>query len=388
MGIIAACALGIVVTVSVFAVVMSSISQFEEVQYVAAPSPTPRPTPRPTPSPTPTPEPTPDPMLGMVLSPLTGMPILEEREFVRPVAVVINNHSRALPQSGIAAANIIYEVLAEGNITRLVAIFHEYMPERVGPVRSTRDYFVDFALNSDAIFVHHGGSPSGYARLRNLGIDNFDGMALEGTMFWRDPTRRAQSGMFEHSSYTGGAELMAAMERRNTRATRLEDDNIGFNFNEMGLSFEALAMATGGEYRVANEFVVPFSVGYPRTFRYDETTETFFVYNVHGPHIDEDADVQIEVANVLVQLVNLRTVPGDGEGRREVTTTGSGNGYLATLGGIVNVRWERDSLSTPTRWYFMNGSPLQLSPGKIWICVLQNTAEVLIIEENVEEDEN
>ena len=393
----------------------------------AAPVVVPVATPRPVPTPAPTPEPTPDPMLGMVHSPLTGLPIPEESAPLRPVAVVINNHTRALPQSGISQAEIIYEVLAEGNITRLVAIFHQLESERIGPVRSTREYFADFAIAYDAVFAHHGGSPAGYARLRNLGMDFLDGMALESTTFWRDPERRRIPALIEHSSFTGATILNEAMERRNIRRELYEDSSIGFEFNLEEIPFQTLARATGGTFRPCLELIVPFSDAYTRRFVFHPETSKFAVYNRNGPHIDENiklendndeeeqendndngndndedaeendapVDAQVRVKNVLVQHVRMRTIPGDAEGRREVHTVGSGSGYLATMGGIIPVLWERDSVDTPTRWYFMSGNPLQLTPGNTWINVLQDTVAIEIVtsldlpeEEGDEEEEN
>ncbi|MCL1987516.1 MAG: DUF3048 domain-containing protein [Firmicutes bacterium] len=388
--VVSLCIVGVVMTAAVIFTLLNTLFIPEPVAttIAEAPLPTPAPTPRPTPTPVPTvaptPEPTPDPMLGMALSHLTGLPIPEEIAPLRPVAVVINNHSRALPQSGISQADIIYEVLAEGDITRLVAIFQHLDVDRIGPVRSTREYFSDFALENDAIFVHHGGSPSGYARLRNFGIDHFDGMALEGITFWRDPVRRNISGMYEHSSYTGAEELETAFANRNIRRNRYENDNLGFAFNNGTLTFQMLAMSSGGNFSTADEIIVPFSSNYPRRFVYNPATLNYAVYNVYGPHIDENIEdeelAQLHVDNVLIQTVASRVIPGDEAGRREVTTIGSGTGYLATMGTILTVRWQRDSIGSPTRWYFENGTPLQLTPGQTWLNILQNTAEIEIIE--------
>ena len=378
-------AVGLVSVLSVFIMLYSMMPSPQPVVpavvTLPSPAPSPLPSPSPTPAPTPTPEPTPDPMLGMVLSPFTGLPIPEESEHLRPVAVVVNNHSRALPQSGISEAEIIYEVLAEGNITRLVAVFHQLKAEKIGPVRSTRDYFADFAIDNDAILAHHGGSPSGYARLRNLGLDGLDGMQLEGSVFWRDPERWRVPAMREHSSYTGAEQLENGMANRNVRRDRRENDGLGFAFNFDEIPFDLLAKASGGAFRPCIELTVPFSNGYPRRFVYNPRYSKFAVYNVHGPHIDgniENAEeAQLHVTNILVQHVRMRTV--DGEGRREVTTVGSGNGYLATAGGIVSVRWVRDSHSSPTRWYFVNGQPLQLNPGKTWICLLSDNIDIQVV---------
>ena len=346
----------------------------EPVQYViVVPSPLPTQAPSPTPTPKPTPEPTPDPMEGLVHSPLNGMPILEGLEYLRPMAVVVNNHSRALPQSGISQAEIIYEVLAEGDITRLVAIFQQLEAEAIGPVRSTRDYFVDFAIQHDAVLVHHGGSVSGYNRIRNLGIPSLDGMILEGITFWRDPERRRIPALFEHSSFTGAEQLESAMEERNIRRYLEGNETINFLFNQ---DEEASFAEIAQDSSPALEIIVPFSATYPRSFIFDPERQMYAVYNIHGPHIDallideEDEEVaQIFVTNVLIQKARSRVI--DNEGRREVTTVGSGTGYLATAGYIADIRWERDSNTSPTRWYFMNGEPVKFNPGQIWINVLQ-----------------
>ena len=368
----------------------------EPAQYVTV-VPTPSPSPSPTPSPTPTPEPTPDPMEGLVYSPLNGLPILEGLEYLRPMAVVVNNHSRALPQSGISQAEIIYEVLAEGDITRLVAIFQQLEAEAIGPVRSTRDYFVDFALQHDAVLVHHGGSQGGYSRIRNSGIPSLDGMALEGITFWRDPERRRIPALLEHSSFTGAEKLEETISQRGIRRYLEGNETINFLFNQdEEIDFAEIAEFSGGTLQPALEITVPFSISYPRRFVFDQERQMYAVYNIHGPHIDalllvdeeyeaEDSDAQIFVSNILVQHVRSRVI--DNEGRREVTTIGSGTGYLATGGYILNVRWERDSGTSPTRWYFMNGEPIKLTPGKIWINVLQDSATIQITPEPAEHEE-
>jgi len=381
---------GIVTMIITITMAVLLFSPSEEIVQGAAPPIMflPEPSPRPSLVPPPvveyTPEPTPDPMEGMVLSPLTGLPVPEETATLRPMAVVINNHSRALPQSGISEAEIIYEVLAEGNITRLVAIFHQLNAPKIGPVRSTRDYFADFALENDAVFVHHGGSVSGYARLRNFGIDRMDGMALEGVTFWRDPERRRIPAMLEHSSYTGATELEETMANRNIRRELSENSaRLAFEFNHDNIiPFAALARSTGGNFRHAPEVTVPFSQGYPRRFVFDPQTNMYLVYNSGGPHIDENIEdpdyAQVRVSNVLIQNVRMRVI--DGEGRRDVGTVGSGTGYLATMGGNVNVRWERASHTAPTRWYFANGTPMIISPGHTWINLLQDSIAVIVTE--------
>jgi len=302
---------------------------------------------------------------------LTGVLLYEEYLYRRPLAVVINNMHRAQPQSGIASADIVYEVLAEGDITRLVAVFHSYIPEKIGPVRSTRDYFTDLALNHDAIFIHHGGSPTGYSRLRDLGVDAIDGMR-QGRVFWRDRTYpewalNTGTRALEHSSFTGREHILSYLESGTFRDYLSDDKNdFGFYFGD----------TPDGVYHngIANRVVVPFSRNYTRTFIFDEETGLYLVENRDGPHLDAINQEQVAVANVLIQFANMRVI--DDAGRRSVDTVGEGVGYLVTGGRHYPVLWAKDSHTAPARWYFENGEPVVLNPGATWICIFQSNGTV------------
>ena len=301
---------------------------------------------------------------------LTGMPIDEADLMRRPIAVVINNLFQALPQSGISSADIVYEVLAEGDVTRLVGIFQSDIPEKIGPVRSARDSFIDFAFNHDAIFVHHGRSPDANTRLNATRITNLDGMSLEGTVFWRDRTYPAwhhNSGTrpLEHSSYTSRQRIETHMASRSIRDTVGEDPAYGFVFG-------AVPSVGAG---AANTVTVPFSVPYARTFIFDPDTGLYFVENRDGPLKDAENQTQVTVRNILVQQTTMR-VTGD-LGQRTIGTVGSGDGYLITGGMYQRVSWAKDSHTSPMRWYFEDGSPLVLAPGPTWICVFQITGTVV-----------
>ncbi|MCL2360962.1 MAG: DUF3048 domain-containing protein [Defluviitaleaceae bacterium] len=305
---------------------------------------------------------------------LTGLPIYEEYQYRRPLAAVINNSTRALPQSGIGSADIIYEVLAEGDVTRLVGIFQSYIPEKIGPMRSARDYFVDFAFNHDALFIHHGASPGGYSRISTLRITNLDGMALEGTVFWRDrtyPYWAVNTGTrpLEHSSYTGYERLFNHIENRGIRDYWHDSpDNFGFNFSFFPPPFES----EGGQAYVVT---IPYSALYFRRFVFDHDTGLYMSENRQGEHMDAVTEEQVSVRNILIQFTPMRVI--DGVGRRTVDTVGSGDGYLIHGGRYQPVRWARDSHTDPTRWYFPDGTPLVMHPGRVWVCVFQSTGNVV-----------
>lgn len=303
------------------------------------------------------------------LSLFTGEHIDEDDLYRRPIAVVINNIRDAWPHSGITSADVIYEVLAEGDVTRLIGIFQSEMPETVGPIRSARDYFIDFSLNHGAIFVHHGSSPSGLDRMHNLNVARLDGMFLEGNAFWRDTSNPywANRGTrsLEHSSYTGWENVQTQISVSNFR-DYIDNPEIGFSFDELSTD-----LATSGS---AHHITVPFSASYPRTFIFDEELNQYRVENREGPHMDALSQEQVTVANVLVQFTSIWIV--DDAGRRGVATVGEGRGYLAREGYVVPVRWAKSGHSLPMHWYFENGDPVVLAPGATWINVVDNSVGI------------
>ena len=331
----------------------------------------------PEPTPTPTPVPTPEPeseidLTGLAVNPMTGLFVDEETAVRRPVAVVVNNLRRALPQSGISQADIVYEVLAEGDVTRLVALFRDFDSEKIGPVRSARDYFLIFAADHDAIFIHHGASPQGYNIIRNHGVNNLDGMR-EATTFWRDQERLRQGAfMLEHSSYTDAERIFESIERRGFRADVAEGAASVFAFFN---PFEDdLFIPTGAS---AVMITVPYSRNYTRRFEFDAERGVYAVFQGDAPHIDEETGEQLTVTNVLVQTAVSRVI--DNEGRRDVTLIGSGTGILFTGGGEVPVRWEKPNFHTPTRWTLENGAPMTMNPGQTWVNVFGG--EVIVLAE-------
>ena len=362
----AACAV-IILAVSLFLIFNKDEPPQVEQVVAETPAPTVRPSSTPEPTPSPTPEPTPEPEApDMPKSIFTGLDIDEELVGRRPVAVVINNLTRARPQSGIAAADIHYEVLAEGDITRIVSIFHSGTSERIGPVRSARHYFLDFALDHDALFVHHGGSPQGYAAINALGIENLDGM--RESCFWRDPIRSVQPGMLEHSSYTSMSGLMEKADAHEYR-TELYD-----GYAPMWDFYDVFTIPEGADMTAT--VTIPFSTNYASSFVYNEDECIYYRYQRGEPHIDEETDEQLTVANIIIQLASIHLISGDTEGRREVALVTDGEGFLLTGGTYAPIRWKKDSHETPTEWTDERGDRLMLNKGKTWICVFQNSSSV------------
>src|SRR5690554_7423011 len=143
-------------------------------------------------------------------APLSGE-VMEEESTLRPVLATINNHPLARPQSGISDADIVYEFIAEGNVTRLLALYQSELPDEIGPIRSARDYFIHVAKGLDAFYVAHGYSPDAQALLQSDYVDNVNGIQHDGTLFKRSSDRQAP-----HNSYITNESILSAEENTNS----------------------------------------------------------------------------------------------------------------------------------------------------------------------------
>lgn len=314
------------------------------------------------------PEPEED-LTGKAKNPLTGLYIAEEEAKKRPVAVTINNLHKALPQSGIGEADIIYEVLAEGEITRLVAIFQSLQAEKIGPVRSAREYFTYFALDNDAIYVHHGGSPNGYTAIKKRGVAHIDGM--NDGAFWRDKTRANQPGMYEHSSYTSAAGITKSSKEKGFRIEEDEGYEGMFRFQEedTNLKGEPCSVVT-----------LPYSTYQVSEFRYDSNKGMYDRNQSGDPQIDETTGEILSAKNIIIQFANTYVLAGDDAGRRGIDLVGNGDGYYISNAAYIPITWEKGSYNSPTKWYDEKGLELRLNPGKTWICVYPKGQEMILSE--------
>ena len=307
---------------------------------------------------------------GMARSPLTGEWIDEEIAARRPVAVTINNSTVALPQSGLSQAEVMFETLAEGNITRLIAVFQDLDVSRIGAVRSARHYFIDFAFDYDALFVHYGGSPQAYNDVVVLGSPSLNGLSwLDGLLTWRDPDRLAIRGMYEHSVFTSGERILESWDRVGYREEFSEDWAPHFRFATDEFVPDGID---------AHDVTVPYSRSYPGRFVYDEDTGRYWRFQSGNPHVDEEQDVQLSVKNILVQSTRVYVIPGDDAGRRNVETVGRGEGVYISNGRAVPVTWERSDRKAQTVWRDEQGNTLTINPGNLWICVLPDHRDLIV----------
>lgn len=327
-------------------------------------------TPSPTPTPAPTPTPTPDPYEGLNgINPLTGIPMDEAYVNRRPAAVMINILKAALPVFGVGQADIIYEVLAEGGITRLVAVYQNpsAVPQ-IGTVRSTRPYYLDLAQGHDAILLHAGGSDAAYSEIKKRGVTALDCLrGYEGTLYWRDKDRIKNAGL-EHSAFTSGERIEEVFSTLKARINHEEGYKDSLQFAEDG------APAGGAS---AVKLSVKYSSYKTGVFDYNAETKRYDCSQYGKPFIDGQDDTQLSVTNVLV-LYAAVTYSGDKAGHISVKLTGSGKGTFACGGRMTPIKWSKESYTAPFVYTLEDGTPLVLGKGSSYINIVPTGAKVEI----------
>lgn len=310
-------------------------------------------------------------LTGLAINPLTGMYIDEAVAVRRPVGVMINNHNAALPQYGIGQAEVIYETLVEGGIARLFAVFKDFDAEKIGPVRSARHYYLDFAFDFDALYAHYGHSPQAWSAFTALNPPNLNGMSLEDVMCYRDTDNGQRK--WEHSLFTSYEGLMAGWEREKYRKEYNEDFLHKFTFAE-----ETVDMSGAKE---ANKVTLDWSYYQYAWFEYDQETSKYLRFQFEGPHMDAATDEQLSYDNIIIQVADMWKIKGDSEGRMDMNLSTSGEGYYVTAGKIMPITWSKTDHYNPTQYYTEDGEILEMVMGKTWIAVFPSyRPEGIIIE--------
>ena len=319
----------------------------------------------------PEPEPEPEPPY---IDPLTGEGCWEDVSQNRPVAVMLNNLKKALPQLGVSQADIIYEAPAEGGITRMLAVFQSLDGVGdIGSVRSARDYYVSLALGHDALFLHAGGSPSAYLAIKNWGAAAFDCVngPYEGSLFWRDQERRRNMGL-EHSVLTSGPVIQELLPTYGYRMEHKEDFSYPVQFLDQGQT----AQGDPG-----TKVSVTFSTYKTGVFTYAPETGMYAVEEYGQPYVDGNTGGQVQVKNVLVLRTDVSSVPGDEAGRLKVRTTGTtgtGSGLLFCDGTVQEITWSKARDSAPMTYLTPDGQPAKLGVGPSYVNLVSKSAQVTV----------
>lgn len=315
---------------------------------------------------TPTVEPTPVVDLtheGMAQSLLTGEWVDEEVAKQRPYAVMLNNINVANPQSGVGDADILYEALVEGGITRLMGLYENIdsaskTAERLGSVRSARHYYVSFADEYDAIYVHFGQTSYATRKMKKLGIDTINGMMGSGEQaFYRDKSIKAP-----HNAFAKLDGLKKAVEKGKYRTTYKEDYKGHFKF------YEEDTTPIGDS---AKKIKLKYSQVITPVLQYDESTKEYLRFQYDDAHIDYNTKEQLHFKNIIVQFVKEWDIDKNDYQTMDLEDA-SGEGYYITNGVLSKITWKKNESTKFMRYYDADGKELTINPGKTMISIFPN----------------
>ncbi len=298
-------------------------------------------------------------------APLTGLPLDEEAAHTA-FGVMIENSTSARPQTGLYQADLVYEVLSEATITRFLAIFHSQEAERIGPIRSARDYYVHLNKGYDAIYVSAGGSPSGLELAESDYVPYISAQTYDQQYFSRSSERSAP-----HNMYTTFSDLVSVAEL------------IGLNLEnappQLPFDSETSTSRTGEE---VDEFEVLYGSSSNNVkYEYDEKLNGYRRSNGGVPTEDHDTETPVAPQNVFVVEASHRVI--DDAGRRDIDITSGGEAYLFQDGVKHDVDWQSDDgVILP----YHEGEPVQFVPGQTWINIVpkENGGLTSQVEMNIE----
>ena len=372
----------IIVLVIAFALILSAnrgeekyLAEYQSAAPSPSLSPTPSAPPPVSPSALPSPPPSEAPAYDGPMNPLTGLPVDEEIADSRPYAIMINNISVAQPQLGIAKADIIYEILVEGGITRMMAIFQDVSGAgEIGSIRSSRPYFVDIALAYDAIYIHAGGSPDAYTELKSTGITSLDGVnGKKQDIFFRDKDRQKKMGL-EHSLVTTSDLIAKFLPQYGVRLVHNDGYACAMVFRDDAVP--AAPASSSGVTSPAETVTAHFSSSKTTTFTYSPDSGAYDISQYGKAYKDGASNETITAVNVLVLKTAVDAISGDDKGRILVDTTGSGKGYYFCGGQYQQITWSRKSINNQFAFTLGDGSSLAFAKGRTYICIVDSGSSV------------
>ena len=282
----------------------------------------------------------------------------------RPIAVMIDNNVGYDSQAGLQDSYLNYEIIVEGGYTRIMSLFKDKDVSLIGPVRSSRHYFLDYALESDVIYAHYGWSTYAENDIKMLGVDNINGLTLEDA-YWRD-NKIARP----HNVFTDTKTLYQYASKKNYQKTSNNWKLLDYSADE--INFKAPEKEGEEDYRiVANSLTLKYSRYQITSYQYDANNQ-YYLRSMEGKaHLDKETKQQLHYKNIIIEQVKNYNL--DNEGRQDLNTTGKGDGYYVTNGYALPITWEKSSREDKTVYKYLDGSKVKVNDGNTFIQIIPMT---------------
>lgn len=287
----------------------------------------------------------------------------DKQTLSQPLIVVVENHPRSRPHSGLEEADVIYEVLAEGGITRLLALFVDNIPEEIGPVRSARDYLAQISADHHALLLHAGASPGGYARLSAADVDNIDEIS-NSKYYWRNKKRNRP-----HNLYTGKDKIFNYL--------MVQDRKI----DSSSYKFRMISKENEQQAKLIDEINIYYWGDYLVTYVFNPEENNYMRYMQKKPHVNAQGS-QLKAENILIIRASTDVI--DSVGRLSVDLYHGGELKLIKSGKLIDGYWRREN--GQIKIFDNKDNELLLNSGKTWIQVIPDSVKLGFNENILKED--
>ena len=290
----------------------------------------------------------------------------------RPLAVMIENHTEARPQSGLSFADVVYEAVAEGGITRFMAVYYCIYPEiQVGPVRSARTYFLDWLAEYDALYAHVGGAntpgpANALGQIIDYGVKDLNQFSIGFPTFWRDYQRLGRSVATEHTMYSTTNKLWAEGEKRGWSV--VDEKGVRWDKNFVSWKFKDDAAQKG----TVTKINVPFwtnQTDYTVEWNYDANCNCYLRVNGGQPHNDLNSNKQVSPKVVIVryQTESPANDGYEGNAHRLYGNKGTGDALIFQDGQVIEGKWTKANRLAREKFVDSKGVEITLNKGQIWL---------------------
>ena len=297
--------------------------------------------------------------------------IVDEDSNKRPLAIMIDNNAGDDSHKGLQEAYITYEAIVEGSLSRIMVLYKDKDVDPIGPIRSSRHYFLDYALESDAIYAHFGWSPYAKKDIKSLGVDNINGLTTSAP-FWRVSDYTAP-----HNVFTSTNKLYSTAEKMGYKTTSDNWKLLNYNVDEVNLDKK---YKNDQNVKSVKEISFKYMNGEERKFTYDKQYKYYLRYMHGNPHTDAATKKQYHYKNLI-----FIKVPGSllDAKRWDLKTVGNGKGYYLTNGKMIPITWEKDSRSSKSK-YLYNGKEIEINDGNTFIEIVPENKDINIVEDTTD----
>lgn len=319
----------------------------------------------------------------------------------RPIAVMIDNHTGAWPQAGLNDAYMVYEIIVEGGETRLMPVFKGVDLDKIGPIRSSRHYFLDYALENDAIYVHFGWSPQAENDISKLKVNNLNGIVESSSSFWRVKDKAAP-----HNAVTSTSKILEMAKNRNYKTTSTEKSVLNYVADEFTLaekygtkvetegtestnststtssntantSNTSTYGTTENQVLNATKVTIPHSQLHTVVYEYNAETKRYTRYARKKLQTDWTSKEPITTKNIIIEFINNTTLnDGENKGRQNINTVGTYDGYYITNGETIKIKCTKNSRSDKTVYKDLSGNVIDVNDGNTWVNICPKEAKV------------